>query len=441
MNRPLRIVLAALLVAFLMLFAVSTFLPAPASEYERAKAYFTQAEIDTGLEYSLQRRFFFWGSTALELGLLVSLVASGAARRLADFFGRWVGYESAVAGPPRDDTRPTRVLARAARLLRWLAVLALMAATYIILHELLQFPLSVGRFFHSRAWEMTHRPFIDWLAEYWMAVAVTTTVEAVAGLGLYLLLRVFPRTWYLLAAAGATGLAFAMAFLHPILIAPLFNTFTPLSRTEWKTLEPRVRYLTDKAGIAVDEIYVTDASRQSNHTNAYFTGLGATQTIVLYDTLLRKHPANEVESILAHEIGHWVHRHIINGILLGALAALVGLIVLDRILHWFMGRPPLRLRGLSDPAGLPLVILLVNLGSWVAMPLGNAVNRYFERQADTTSLELAGMPDVFIKAEQRLARDNKSNVAPAPWNVWLFSTHPTALERIEMAEKWTMRRH
>jgi STE24 endopeptidase len=179
-----------------------------------------------------------------------------------------------------------------------------------------------------------------------------------------------------------------------------------------------------------------NASRQGNHTNAYFTGLGATQKIVLYDTLLKNHPPDEVESILAHEIGHWVHRHIISGILLGAIAALAGLIVLDRMLRWLIGRPPVYLRSLDDPAGLPLVILLGTLGAWLAMPLQNVVSRHFEQQADAMSLELAGMPQVFIKAEERLARDNKSNVVPAPWNVWLFATHPPTIDRIEMARQW-----
>jgi STE24 endopeptidase len=321
-------------------------------------------------------------------------------------------------------------------LLRWLATLLLVGGSYALLQETLQFPLRVARFFHSKAWGMTERPFVDWLGEYALSVGVVLAAEAIAGIGLYLLLRWFPRTWYLLGTAGATVMALATAVLMPVLIAPLFNTFTPLSQTEWAGLEPMVRSLTAKAGVPVEGVYVMDASRQGHHTNAYFTGLGSTQSIVLYDTLLKKHPPDEVESILAHEIGHWVHHHIISGILLGALAALAGLIVLDRILHWCRGRPPICLRRLDDPAGLLLVLLLGYLGQWVAMPLENAVSRHFERQADAKSLELAGMPDAFIRAEQGLARHNKGNVVPAPWNVWFFSTHPPTLDRIEMAREW-----
>ena len=338
-----------------------------------------------------------------------------------------------------EGSRFQRVLAGSVNLGRWLAVLLLIGATYALLHECLQFPISVARFYHSRAWGMTERPFGAWLGEYVLAVGVGLTTEAIAGVGLYLLLRWFPRTWYLLGSLGGMCLAFAAAWAMPVLIAPLFNTFTPLSETEWSGLEPPIRHLAEQAGIPVDNIYVADASRQGNHTNAYFTGLGSTQSIVLYDTLLKKHPRDEVESILAHEIGHWTHRHIIKGILLASLAALVGLIVLDRILRWFIGRPPLYLKGLADPAGVPLVALLGFLGSWAVMPVQNVVSRYFEVQADQTSLQLAGMPDAFIEAEKRLVVVNKSNVVTAPWTVWLFSTHPTALDRIEMAEQWKQR--
>ena len=110
--------------------------------------------------------------------------------------------------------------------------------------------------------------------------------------------------------------------------------------------------------------------------------------------------------------------------------------LLSRILRWAIGRRPFCLTNQTDPAGLPLILLLGTLASWLAIPLENGISRHFERQADQTSMELANKPAAFIEAEKRLALDNLSNVAPVPFNEWMFSTHPSAVERIEMAQKW-----
>ena len=431
MTRFIKTALAIIVVVFVLLFVLTTFVPAPAAEYAQAQQYFTPEEISDGATYALGRRLFMWAGAALELGLLLALAATPAARRLADRYGRWLGFDAAA---PVDGSRRQRL----GNFGRWLAVLLLMGATYAVLHELLHFPLAVGRFRYSHAWGMTQRPFAGWLGDYLLGLGLSVLAEMIVGVGLYVLLRCVPRTWYLWGALGGTAMAFGFAYILPVVVAPLFNTFTPLSETHWASLDSSIRHLADEAGISIRQIYVIDASRQGNHTNAYFSGLGSTQSIVLYDTLLKNHENHpeEIVSILAHEIGHWKHQHIIQGILLGGMALLVALIVLDRMLRWFRDRPPVFLHSLADPAGVPLVLLLAFLGTWIALPLQNAVSRHFERQADQTSLELAGKPEVFIRTEEKLVRDNIGNVVPAPWNVWLFATHPTALQRIEMARQW-----
>src|SRR5205814_7001334 len=142
-------------------------------------------------------------------------------------------------------------------------------------------------------------------------------------------------------AAGVL-VGFVYAFLLPEVINPLFNTFTPL-RDEY--LLRRVRALAARAGVPVQTVLVMDASRQGEHTNAYFTGFGPTRRIVLYDTLLKKHTPAEIESILGHELGHWTHQHILKGILLGVLASAAGLFLLERLLRRLQGRAPWRLTG------------------------------------------------------------------------------------------------
>ena len=229
-------------------------------------------------------------------------------------------------------------------------------------------PFAIGRFELARAWGLTNRPLADWLADHAKGLGVAAVTDGIVLFGLYLLLRWWPRRWWLVATAAGTLLVVAYTFLAPIVIEPIFNTSTPLGQTRWANLEGMVRTLVARAGVPVQDILVIDASRQGNHSNAYFTGFGATQRIVLYDNLLKSHPPAEVESILAHELGHWRHHHIMKGIALGAAGTLVGLFILAQVLRAAVGRGHLALESPSDPAGLPLILLVVTLGSWLAMP-------------------------------------------------------------------------
>jgi STE24 endopeptidase len=395
---------------FVTLFAVTTFSRSDAARAE-ARAYFDDVVIERGLEYSFQRRLLSWPLMGLRLGFLVLLVQSGLARKVTD------GCQALVGG-------------------RWFPTVLLVGLLYFVADELMSLPFALGHFHLARAWGLTERSAGAWLEDHVKGLGVSAVADGIVLVGTYLLLRRAPRRWWLAATAGATALAVAYALLAPLVIEPIFNTFTPLRETRWAHLESMVRNLVARADVPVEDVLVIDASRQSNHTNAYFTGFGATRRIVLFDNLLKNHSDAEVESILAHELGHWRHNHIVKGIALGAAGALIGLFILAQILLAVVGRGRLALKSPSDPAGLPLILLLVSVASWLTMPVQNAVSRAFERQADADALELARQPDAFIGAEKKLAVDNVGNVAPLPLSVWLFSTHPTAVERIRMAAEW-----
>ncbi len=393
------------------LFVVTTFIPYPTARQQALEAGFDEAMIDQNFQYAFERRISFWISTSSEFALLVFLAMSGVARRWAEW-----------------------LLVRCKQN-RYVAALGLGLA-YLLLHELLYLPIGIWRWCHSCEWGMSNLTFASWLREHYVALGVTLVGQSVLVVGFYALLARLPRSWWLWGAVGASVLGVAYAFLSPIFIDPLFNTFTPLAETKFHRHEARVRALIESAKMPVGDILVIDASRQSNHSNAYFTGFGSSRRIVLYDTLLRKHTDAEIESILAHELGHWRHDHIVKGILLATLAAIFGLCVLDQLLRAAIGREPWGIKSLGDPAGLYLVLLIAYLGSWIEMPIQNFVSRHFERQADQVSLKLAGQPEAFISGERVLAATNKSNVTPTPWNVWLFSSHPTTVERIRMAKEW-----
>lgn len=377
----------------------------------QAERYFSAEQIARGRQLALERRLLFWSSEGTQLAFLAWLSFSGAAATLAFRCqtlagGRW-----------------------------WLASL-LSAAWLFFASELLLLPWSVyGGLHHLRKWGLTDRSLGSWLGDHLKRLLVSGTIGALLLLGLYALMRFSPRRWWLPAGLGSAVVAAFFAYLAPVLIAPLFNAFVPLSTTPQAALQPRIEALAAKAGLATKEVLVMDASRQGRHTNAYFTGFFGTRRIVLYDTLLRSHGPEETLSILAHEMGHWRRNHIVKGIALGSLGALAGFFLLAQLLE---GAAALRLFGVkhaADPAGLPLILLLSALGGLLTLPIQNAVSRAFEREADRDALELYGRPDVFIEAERRLALDNIANVAPADVNVFLFATHPPTLDRIAMAER------
>ncbi len=413
---------AALLAGFLVYVALvvaTTFVPYDQARVEAADCGFQPEEIDDGLQFAFERRLWAWAQTGVQFLLLILLALTGFARRFADACYAWTGR-------------------------RWFLTVLAVAGFCFLAKTILAFPFGLARLEHQRAWDMTAQPLADWLRDRLVSLGVYAVLWFGVLAGLYLLLRLLPRAWWfpatLLGLVGGMG----YALVQPLLITPLFNTFTPLSYTTDEVIKPekrallekRLRALIHKADIEVQEILVVDASRQSYHSNAYFAGFGPTRQIVLYDNLVKDHPVEEIETVVAHEIGHWQHHHIVKGIALAGAGCLVALFLLSRILLWARGRPPWYLYGPADPAGIPLVLLLYAVGSWAVMPVQNAVSRHFERQADQTALDLAGQPEAFIRAEERLARKNKSNVAPPPWNVWLFSTHPTTVEAIRMAKEW-----
>jgi STE24 endopeptidase len=439
----MRVLLTCGILFCAAIFVGTTFVESSEAQAEAAR-YFSSAEIHNGLVRSFQRRLLFWAGEGVRLAVLAWLIGSGFSRRLADMCSSFFrGY--------------------------WLPSLLAVGGVLFLLDEAIALPLGIAGLENLRAWELTQRSTADWLYDHFLRLGITAVLQTMMLVGLYLLIRGFPRMWWLPAGFGGAILGIAAAYFLPVVVAPLFNTFTPLAdHPEWSCLQRPIRDLAAKAHIPLQEILVMNASRQGRHTNAYFTGFGVTRRIVLYDTLLQAHsrpgPAivtgiigvmplgpwqasvllaakrtegqYEIESVLAHEIGHWQNNHIVKGIVLGTAGALVGFFVLAWLLKRFRGQPPLYLRSAHDPAGVPLVVFLTMIGAWLAAPVQNAVSRQFEREADAASLEWAGRPDVFIAAEKRLARDNIGHVAPSPWLVCFFATHPPAVERIHMAEDW-----
>jgi STE24 endopeptidase len=239
-----------------------------------------------------------------------------------------------------------------------------------------------------------------------------------------------------LAAAAIFFAGYALlAMVVPVWIVPLFYRLTPL---EDAALRARLMAVAARAGVAVVGVWVADQSKKSRTANAALTGIGRTRRIILFDTLIAHFTPAEIESVLAHELGHHVHGDIRRGLLAQGLLTLVTFWVADRLLR--VGVGALGLDGPADPAGLPWLALVLTVLGLVAAPLANGFSRWIERQADDFALAMAGEPDAFIGAMERLAALNLAERRPHRLKELLLYSHPAIDRRIARARDSNARR-
>ncbi len=227
------------------------------------------------------------------------------------------------------------------------------------------------------------------------------------------------------AAAGFALLTIALTYLQPYVITPIFFTQRPLAD---ESLRADIIALGERSGVPISEVYVIDASRQGNEGNAYFTGVGGATRVVLYDTLLRDYERDELLTILAHELGHWHYHHIWQGIALTAIGAPIGLLIVHLLLQRLL--PAWGIRDPADIASLPLILLIVTLGSYLLLPAQNAISRHWERQADRFAIAATGDPAAFQRTFARLARQNLADPTPPRLIEGVFGTHPAIGRRV-----------
>jgi STE24 endopeptidase len=270
-----------------------------------------------------------------------------------------------------------------------------------------------------------------WVGDWLKSLLIGLFTGGLVWTGLYLLMRRFPRRWPVPAGAALLVLGFVFTLLAPILITPLFFKVQPLGDAD---LTSRILNLTERAGLKVDRVEVIDASAKTTTVNAYFTGFGDDRRIVLYDTLLSGYTPDQIEVVLAHEMGHWYYHHVFWSVLGLGVAGWLGLFGL----RWLLNRtwPQLGLRGPADIAGLPFVLAAVAIATMLSLPFQNAISRYAERQADWFALATSQKPAAFIELFEQFAEQNLSVVDASAWEKFIFYTHPATLERIRMAERW-----
>jgi STE24 endopeptidase len=312
----------------------------------------------------------------------------------------------------------------------WLLVLGL-GAVFGAGYALLDLPLSYyAGFVLPHRFGLATETLAGWIGDQLKGLALSALLGGLMLEIAYALLRAAPETWWLWLAAVLLVFSVLLANLAPVLIYPLFFRFVPLG-PEHADLVARLLRLAERAGTEVRGVYSFDMSRRTRAANAALTGLGRTRRILLGDTLLSEFTPDEIETVLAHELGHHVHRDIPLGIAVQSALTLGGLYLAAQALRW--GLAIFGFDGVADPAGLPLFAAVLAAFGLVTLPLGNAFSRWRERRADEYALRATGKPLAYASALTRLANQNLAETEPEPWVEWLLYSHPALARRIARA--------
>ncbi len=299
--------------------------------------------------------------------------------------------------------------------------------------SLLELPLGFySGFVLPRRFGQSTQSLRDWIVDQLKGLLISAPLGLIVLELVYLALRLAGDWWWLWTGAGMLIFSVLLSNLAPILIMPLFNKFVPLG-DEHAELAGRLMKLAERANTKVRGVFKFDMSRRTKAANAFLTGLGNTRRIVLGDTLINEFSTDEIETVLAHELGHQVHKDIPILIGFGTVMTMGGLYLASLALHWAAGY--FGFAGPADIAGLPALGLVLGAFGLVTQPLDNAISRWREGLADQYALQSTGKASAFASAMVRLANQNLGEVDPEKWVVFMFYDHPPLGERIKMASE------
>jgi STE24 endopeptidase len=268
-----------------------------------------------------------------------------------------------------------------------------------------------------------------WAWERLKGILVSAPLAAALVVALYACMEWFGNAWWPVLGLLVTLANILFARIAPVFLLPIFYTVVPL---EDGALKGRIITLCRNAGIRFEGIYSFNLSKNTRKANAAFTGIGNAKRILLGDTLLKDFTDEEIETVVAHELGHYLRRHILIGILVGTAATFLGLFVASRLYSWSL--PQAGFAGLTDLAALPLLAIWLSLCALVTIPPGNMLSRKHEREADAFAVQATGNPAAFSSALRKLASRNLADPEPHPVVEFLFYSHPSIRRRLRMVE-------
>lgn len=306
---------------------------------------------------------------------------------------------------------------------------ALYAIALYFLYWMPVIPLGIlGGFFLERRYGVSVQGFRSWVRDAAKSLAIGLGFSLLAVEVLYLLLAVAPDRWWLYAWLLGLGVGAVLAWLGPVVLAPWFHKFEPLGD---EGLAARLKALADRAGTKVIGVFRMVASAKTTRAFGGLAGIGNTRRIILSDTLLNRYTPDEVETVIAHELAHHVHRDALRLAVAGAVATLLGLLAVDRILDAAV--PALRLSGPADIAGLPLIGLTIATVSTIIAPLLNGLSRRWEADADAFAVRMTGNHSAFASTMVKIHDQNLGVADPHPLSEFLFHDHPSGRRRVEAA--------
>ena len=289
-----------------------------------------------------------------------------------------------------------------------------------------------GGYVLSRRYGLSTLSLRAWLLDQVKGLAISLPIELLAVEFVYFLLAAAPSTWWLWTALALLLFTAVAANLAPVLLLPLFFKLTPLPEGD---IRERALALARIAGTRVRGIYTMNMSAKTTAANAFVIGLGNTRRVVLCDTLLDHYTADEIEVVVAHELGHQAHHDIPKLIAVQAAATLAGLFVVNLVLHGVVSHVS-AYHGLADPATLPLIAAALGVFALVTLPITNGYSRHVEHQADVYALNVTSKREAFISAMTRLANQNLAELRPAPLVEFFLYDHPATGRRIAFAQGW-----
>lgn len=315
----------------------------------------------------------------------------------------------------------------------WLLVLC-----YIVVfggfYYLIDLPINFyGGYILPHRFDLSNQTIGGWISDQLKSLALGLILGGVVLEIIYAVLRAFPDVWWVWVGIILMAFNVILANLAPILLFPIFYKFSPLGE-EYQELNDRLTHLADRAGTRVKGVYKFDMSRRTPAANAALTGLGNTRRIILGDTLLEDFSNDEIETVMAHELGHHVNKDIPMSILIEGGMTFGGLYLASLGLEW--GAEQLGFGRPSDIAAFPIFLIVLGAYGLVTMPINNAYSRWREQRADDYALRMTGKGEAYADALTRLANQNLADVDPEPWVEFLLYSHPALGKRIATARSY-----